>query len=73
LDVAPHGLVDGPRSWHAVAELFGVPDERLAAAAAQGESSLAHLGAVFLPFRPWWDAVGVPYPPELGPSDGASA
>jgi hypothetical protein len=63
VEVGPDGIVDGPRSWTAVARLFGVPVERVASAAQQAANAHEHLGSVFTPFEPWWDAL------EVTPSD----
>lgn len=58
--------VDGPGARAAVAALFGVPAERMEQAAREAMHSHEALGAVFTPFRPWWDALGVDYPFNLG-------
>lgn len=63
--VGPDGVVDGPRSWAAVARLFGVPAGRVASAAQRAANAHEHLGSVFTPFEPWWDALEVTPPDDL--------
>jgi hypothetical protein len=69
VDVADDGTVDGPRSWAAVAALYDVPTDRVAAAAAQQRTAHDELGVVFTPFQPWWDAIDAAYlggePPDV--------
>lgn len=62
-------IIDGPGAWTAVAALYDVPAERIAAAAWKARKAHQELGVVFTPFAPWWDAVGAVYPDELGPHD----
>jgi hypothetical protein len=69
LEASPDGVVDGPASWAVVAALYDIPPDRIAPVARYAETAHAELGEVFTPFAPWWDALGVAYPGELGPPD----
>jgi hypothetical protein len=62
LPVAGDGTVDGPLAWAAAAELYGVPVDRMAAAAEKAVHAHRELQIVFAPFAPWWEALGVSYP-----------
>jgi hypothetical protein len=69
LEATPDGLVDGPRSWAVVAALFDIAPDRIVSAARQAADAHEQLGVVFTPFAPWWAALDVVFPGELGPAD----
>ncbi|MEN3362019.1 MAG: hypothetical protein V7637_6001 [Mycobacteriales bacterium] len=69
LTAAADGTVAGPASWAVVAALYDVPPDRVIAVARYDESAHEELGVVFAPFKPWWDALGLVYPGDLGPPD----
>jgi hypothetical protein len=69
LEAAPDGTVGGAPSWAVVAALYDIPPERVVPVAGYERSAHEQMGVVFAPFAPWWDAIGVVYPGELGPPD----
>jgi hypothetical protein len=52
-------LVDGPAAWAAVAELYGVPAERMGQAAYEARRAYRELQIVWGPIQPWLDALGI--------------
>lgn len=69
VDVAADGTVNNPASWSAVAALYGVPNGAVEAAGRYAAVAHEGLGVVFTPFEPWWKAVEVAYPGDLGEPD----
>jgi hypothetical protein len=61
VDVSADGLVDGPRSWSALAALYEVPVHQVEDAARRQANAHDELGLVFTPFEPWWNALGLDY------------
>ncbi|MFI5912549.1 hypothetical protein [Dactylosporangium sp. NPDC051541] len=63
---AADGTLNDARVWSAVAALYNADPSAVARAGRYAEEAHTHLGTVFTPFEPWWDAVGAVYPPESG-------
>ncbi len=69
VEVATDGTINGAASWSAVAATYGVPVEPVERAGRYAAVAHEKLGRLFTPFVPWWEAVHVPYPGDLGTPD----
>jgi hypothetical protein len=69
VDVAPDGTINGVSSWAAVAALYRVPLEPVKNAGQYAAVAHEELGVIFTPFAPWWNAIDVSYPGDLGAPD----
>jgi hypothetical protein len=62
----PDGTLTGVDALAAVAALYDVAPDRMVRAVRDTANAFESLQIVFEPLAPWWDALGVSYPADLG-------